>query len=115
MINVKYENWETMAQDIQDGNVESLESLIEVKENKPNEEYKYSAWLGPWPCDIDGNSQEQVKLAAVDLLDVIVNQIIGAYTKNKVYGLAVYACGWDGQAQTDFRKYYADKYGVDVF
>lgn len=112
---VKYENWETMAQDIQNGNVENLESLIEVKKNKPNAEYKYSAWLGPWPCDIDGNNQEQVKLAAVDLLDVIADQIIGAYVKDENYGLAFYACGYDGLAQTDFVNYYADEYGVNVF
>ena len=112
MYTVKYENWETMAQDIQDGNVEDLESLIEVKTNKPNEGYKYSAWLGPWACSIDGDDPEQVKRAAVDLLDVIVDQLMDS---DNNYGLAFYACGYDGQAQTEFVKYYAEKYGVTVF
>lgn len=112
MISVKYEYWETMAQDIKDGNVENLESLIEVKKNKPNSDYKYGAWLGPWPCDIDGNDPEQVKRATADLLDVIVDQLMD--DKNN-YGLAFYACGYDGQAQTEFVQYYAEKYGVKVF
>lgn len=112
MTTVKYASWETMAQDIKDGNIESLESLIDVKRNPSYSEYKYSAWLGPWSCDIDGNDPEQVKRAAVDLLDVIVNQLMDA---DNNYGLAFYACGYDGQAQTDFIKYYADEYGVEVF
>lgn len=109
MISVKYEYWETMAQDIKDGNVEDLESLIEVKENA---DHTYTAWLGPWVCSIDGNDPEQVKRAAVDLLDVIVDQLMDS---DNNYGLAFYACGYDGQAQTEFVKYYAEKYGVTVF
>ena len=109
MNTVKYASWETMAQDIKDGNVEDLESLIEVKENA---EHAYTAWLGPWACDIDGNDPEQVKRAAVDLLDVTVDQLMDS---DNNYGLAFYACGYDGQAQTAFQQYYAEKYGVKVF
>lgn len=112
---IKYENWETLAKDIQDGNDQNLEDLIEVKTNPSYFGYKYTAYLGPWPCDIDGDEPEKVKLAAVDLLDVIVDQILGAYTKRENFGLAFYACGYDGRKQTDFIKYYADEYNVNVF
>ncbi|MGZ1276918.1 hypothetical protein ACXO7D_05345 [Lactobacillus delbrueckii subsp. bulgaricus] len=48
-----------MAQDIEDGNIESLESLIEVKENKPNEECKYSSWLANNLSPLEGDENLQ--------------------------------------------------------
>lgn len=46
------------------------------------------------------------------MIDLVQEQI--ADTENN-YGLAFYACGYDGEAQQRFCQYYQDEYGVRVF
>lgn len=109
---MEYKDWEDMVEDIMAGKIENVDELIHVEKNDVTGEY--TAWLGPWPCTIDGKDPEAVKAAAYDLVDLIVDQILGAYNRGENYGLAFYACGYDGEEQTEFVKYYADEYGVDV-
>lgn len=52
---------------------------------------------------------------AWNLADIILKQIEGNLFNGNNFGLAYYACGFDGQAQSEFVKYYADEFGVDVF
>lgn len=62
--------------------------------------------------NIYGENKAAVMAVAEQLIDLIREQI--ADTDHN-YGLGFYACGYDGRAQTDFSKYYADEYGVTVF
>lgn len=72
----------------------------------------YIATVDGHETTVYGEDKEKVEATAEDLIDLVQEQI--ADTENN-YGLAFYACGYDGRAQTDFIKYYADEYGVDVF
>lgn len=102
-------------ENIEHGRDKDLDTIIQIKKNPANSCYKYSAWFGTWPCSIDGDDPEKVKLAAMDLADLIVKQIEDSRVNDNNYGLAFYACGYDGQAQNEFVKYYADEFGVAVF
>lgn len=92
-----------------------LDAIIHVEKNPADADHKYSAWFNTWSCPINGDDPEKVKEAALDLADVIIESIADNYLNNRNYGLAFCACGYDGQAQTDFIKHYADEYNVEVF
>lgn len=64
------------------------------------------------PISICGKDPTAVKAVAEQLIDLIKEALSDT---DHNYGLAFYACGYDGQAQTDFVKYYFYEYGVDVF
>lgn len=98
----------------EDGEDFDLDDIIKVEEN-PASYFKYVAWFGKWPCDIEGNDPEKVKEVAWDSADIILKQIEGNLFNGNNFGLAYYACGYDGKAQTEFVKHYADEFGVEVF
>ena len=41
--------------------------------------------------------------------------ILEQFDENSNYGLAFHVCGYDGEAQTEFERYYMNEYGIEVF
>lgn len=69
----------------------------------------YIATVDGHETTIYGEDKAKVEAVALELIDLVREQI--ADTENN-YGLAFYACGYDGQAQQRFVQQFAD---VTVF
>ncbi len=68
----------------------------------------YIATVDDHETTIYGKDKDKVEATAKDLLDLIQEQI----GDNSRYGLAFYACGYDGEAQQRFAQQFTD---VTVF
>lgn len=69
----------------------------------------YIATVDGHETTIYGEDKEKVEATTKDLIDLVQEQI--ADTENN-YGLAFYACGYDGEAQQRFAQQFTD---VTVF
>lgn len=69
----------------------------------------YIATVDGHETTICGKDKDKVEATAKDLIDLVQEQI--ADTENN-YGLAFYACGYDGEAQQRFVQQFTD---VTVF
>ena len=69
----------------------------------------YIATVDGHETTIYGEDKDKVEAATKDLIDLVQEQI--ADTENN-YGLAFYACGYDGEAQQRFVQQFTD---VTVF
>ena len=68
----------------------------------------YTATLNGKETTIYGRDKKKVEAVAQELLDLIKEQ----FADDRHYGLAFYACGYDGKAQQRFAQQFGD---VTVF
>lgn len=50
-----------------------------------------------------------------EVADELWGLVEEAYSDDRNYGLAFYACGYDGQAQTEFARGFKENFGAYVF
>lgn len=72
----------------------------------------YIATVDNYETTIYGENKAAVMAVAEDLIELVKEQIAD---NDYNYGLSFYACSYNGLAQNNFIKYYADKYGVTIF